>query len=143
MRSQIETLAYLEALKLAALVGRLSTRFPQHYESVRADLRRTALAIPVNVSRGDSAKSPECDRYYTVALNSALRCEAILHTCQAIGLIARWDFPQVQAVLNRVFALVRPTRDSADDRQLGRDQHRESTGMLASVSRLASAGLGQ
>ena len=140
MSRQIETPTYREALKLAALVSRLSARFPLHYESVRTDLRRTVVAIPLNIRRGDNAEHPERESHYGAAFNCAVRCEAILHTCQAVGLIAGWDYPRVRATLSRVVAALTANRDFADEHQPDPVEHTERTGMLASVGRLASVG---
>ena len=66
----------------------IADRVPSKYSSLADQLRRAAIAIPLNIAEGSGKSTgPDQRRFYAIARGSAMECAAIVDACRALELV--------------------------------------------------------
>ena len=99
--------AYQAAIEFAGLAAQIIEKLPQGYGKLIDQLRRAAIAVPLNVAEG-SGKATESQKRqcYAIARGEAMECAAIIDVLFCLGLIDSAKVQDAKTLLQKVVAIL-------------------------------------
>ena len=99
---------YRVAIQFVALAQELADSLPKGKSSLRNQLERAAIFVPLNIAEGAGEYSRrDKRRFYRIARRSATECAAILHVISVLDLVADSSkIPSTRALLVRIVKML-------------------------------------
>ena len=99
--------SYRYAVAFLDLASAIADDTPLRQRSLAADLRRSALALPVAIAGASGPATHEDRRQFRdLARTSALECAALVDALQGVRAVSFDDAQRAREVLTRVLAMV-------------------------------------
>jgi four helix bundle protein len=98
--------AYLAATEFLGVSFRLAAGVPGGHDGLVDQLRRAAMAIPLNIAQGSARGGGDAARFYAIARGSALECGAILDALEAMAVFNEAELTDARALLARIVSIL-------------------------------------
>ena len=98
---------YRCAIEFLGMALRLVGKLPRGNAPLADQLRRAAMAIPVNIAEGTGkVTEPDRARFYAIARGSAMECGALIDVIGLLGVAGDTELAQAKALLVRVVSML-------------------------------------
>ena len=99
--------AYQAAIEFAGLAAQIIEKLPQGYGKLIDQLRRAAIAVPLNIAEGSGKATESQKRHcYAIARGEAMECAAIMDVLLYLGLIESAKAQEAKGLLEKVVAIL-------------------------------------
>ena len=98
---------YQCAIQFVARAVTLSQQMPKGYATLADQLRRAAMAIPLNIAEGVGKPSlADQARFHAIARGSAMECGAILDVMHVLGATSAAETGESTQLIVRIVAML-------------------------------------
>lgn len=104
LQSYKQLIVWQKAMELAALIYKISGKFPkEELYGLISQIRRAAVSIPSNIAEGYGRNTPgEYGQFYAIAYGSVLELETQLILSHQLGYLASSEFTQANSLIEEV-----------------------------------------
>ena len=99
--------AYKAAIEFLALATTILARYPKGKGTLKDQLRRASLSIPLNIAEGYGKRTtPDRNKFYDIARGSAHECGAVLDASAILKLVDEETFLRGKTLLVRIVQML-------------------------------------
>ena len=107
IKSYKELIAYQKSYELVKVIYEITKIYPkEEIYGITAQIRRSAISIPSNISEGYMRGSKEYVRFLRIALGSCAELETLLALSKDLGFCKEFDFNRANELLQEIMKLL-------------------------------------